>query len=443
LAAGASLDETHDPNARSWVVSANTPDCPFPIQNLPYGSFRPGEAGATWRLGVAIGDQVLDLSIASALGFLDGLSAALKSAAAADRLNPLLELGPVAWSDLRRTIFAILSTGYGRAAMAEQVAPLLRPIGSVELHVPMIVGDYTDFFASIHHARRTARIIRGAADVSPNYRRVPIGYHGRASSIIVTGTPIVRPRGVRMDDGHPQFGPTQRLDYELEMAAVIGGGNPLGRPIPVDEAERHLFGLCLLNDWSARDIQAFEAQPLGPFLAKSFATTISPWIVTTDALAPFRVPLEPHGADDPEPLPHLRPGSAVSGFQIRLTAAVATRRMRVSGCPAEIVTDTRFDHLYWSFAQMIAHHTGNGCNLRSGDLLGTGTISGPPPQSAACLLERSETGPLVLSTGESRTFLEDGDVVSLCGTAERPGRRSIGFGDCSGEILPAIANKVA
>lgn len=442
MAGSVSSAETHDPNARSWVASANAPNCPFLIQNLPYGSFRPRADGASWRLGVAIGDQVLDLSIASGLGLLDGLSAALKSAAGADRLNPLLDLGPVAWSELRRTIFAILSTKNSRIAEAEPVA-LLLPIRSVELRVPMIVGDYSDFFASIHHARRTARIIRGVADISPNYRHVPIGYHGRASSIVVSGSPVLRPRGVRRGDQGPEFGPTQRLDFELEMAAVIGGGNPLGHPIAVDEAERHLFGLCLLNDWSARDIQAFEAQPLGPFLGKSFATTVSPWIVTTEALAPFRVPLEPHGAGDPEPLPHLRSRSAASGFQIRLTAAVATPRMREAGCPAEIVTDTRFDHLYWSFAQMIAHHSGNGCNLRSGDLLATGTISGPSPQSAACLLERSETGPLALSNGESRTFLEDGDVVWLCGTAERLGWRSIGFGDCSGEILPAIASDVA
>ncbi len=322
--------------------------------------------------------------------------------------------------------------------------PALRPLAAVELRVPMAIGGYTDFFVSIHHARRTARLLRGANDVAANYRYLPIGYNGRASSVVVSGTPVVRPRGQFLvaGDPAPQFGPSRRLDFELEVAAVIGGTNPLGRTVPIAEAEDRIFGLCLMNDWSARDIQAFEYQPLGPFLGKSFATSISPWIVTLDALAPFRQPLEPRGAGDPPPPAHLAESDpGVAGFAVSLRAGLRTAQMRASGDAPLGICRSRLSHLYWSFAQMVAHHASNGCNLRSGDLIGSGTVSGHELEAAGCLLERTENGasPVVLPDGEQRLYLDDGDEIVLDGHAEAPGARSIGFGTCSGVIRPARA----
>ncbi|MBI4922232.1 MAG: fumarylacetoacetase [Devosia nanyangense] len=431
------LDETHDPAAKSWVASANDPASQFPIQNLPFGSFRPkGETG--WRLCVAIGDQVLDLRALAGTGLLDDLSGDLRTTLAADLLNPLLMRPPADWTALRRALFAVLSdpTPDPRAVSA------LVPQSVIEFRVPMHIGGYTDFFASIHHARRTAKLMRGVDEVATNYRHLPVGYNGRASSVVVSGTPVLRPNGQFVVAGSllPQFGPSRRLDFELEIAAIVGGSNALGRPVPIACAEDRIFGLCLMNDWSARDIQGFEYQPLGPFLGKSFATTISPWIVTLDALKPFRTPLESHPKGDPVPLPHLRePDGAKSGFALDLTAGIATAVMRVARKPPTVVTRTQARYLYWSFAQMVAHHTSNGCNLLAGDLIGSGTVSGPAETEAASLLELSANGTRGISLGdvESRTYLEDGDEVVLDGLAVAAGRRSIGFGLCTGVIVPA------
>jgi fumarylacetoacetase len=432
------LDETHDPRVRSWVASANDPESPFPIQNLPYGSFRRAESEEGWRLGIAIGDQVLDLRAAVANGLLNKLPAAVLEAASAERLNPLLDQTPSARIDLRRAVFALLHVRSDPSAQN-----LLHPAAEVELRVPMAVGDYTDFFSSLHHAKRTARLLRGATDVGPNYRHLPIGYHGRASSIVVSGTPVRRPNGQSLPAGAaaPSFGPTQRLDFELEVAAVIGGGNRLGEPISIDQAEDHLFGLCLMNDWSARDLQAFEYQPLGPFLGKSFATTLSPWVVTMDALRPFREPLDAHKATDPVAPVHLSDADAGhAGIALGLSASLRTAKMQAIGLAPLPITRPRLSTLYWSFAQMIAHHTSNGCNLRSGDVLGSGTVSGAALETAGCLLELSEAGAraLPLGNGEHRTYLEDGDMLIIEGMALRDGYRSIGFGPCAGEILPAL-----
>ncbi|MDO8360744.1 MAG: fumarylacetoacetase [Devosia sp.] len=433
------LNETHEPAGKSWVASANDPASPLPIQNLPFGSFRPkGETG--WRLGVAIGDQVLDLRALAATGLLDDLPGDLRATLAADLLNPLLMRPPSDWTALRRALFAVLSD----SAQEPRAASALLPQSAIDLRVPMQIGGYTDFFASIHHARRTAKLLRGVDDVAANYRHLPVGYNGRASSVVVSGTPVTRPNGqfAATPGAAPQFGPSRRLDFELEIAAVVGGSNDLGRPVPIASAEDRFFGLCLMNDWSARDIQAFEYQPLGPFLGKSFATTISPWIVTLDALRPFRTPLEPHAAGDPVPLPHLRePDGAGSGFAVRLTAAIQSHAMRADHTPPSEVTRTSAHYLYWSFAQMIAHHASNGCNLLAGDLIGSGTVSGPGEGEAASLLELTGNGmhPITLRSGDARGYCEDGDLVVLSGTAEAAGRRSIGFGPCAGVIVPAAS----
>ena len=434
------LDETHDPAAKSWVTSANDPASPFPIQNLPFGSFRV-KGGIDWRLGIAIGERVLDLRAATDTGLLDELPGELRATLKADLLNPLLTQPPSDWTMVRRALFALLSD----PAQSVRVKAALLPQSAIDLRVPMQIGGYTDFFASIHHARRTAKLLRGADDVASNYRHLPVGYNGRASSVVVSGTPVTRPSGqfVATPGAAPQFGPSRRLDFELEIAAVVGGHNDLGRPVPIALAEDRIFGLCLMNDWSARDIQAFEYQPLGPFLGKSFATTISPWIVTMDALKPFRTPLEPHPEGDPAPLPHLRePAGAKSGFALDLTAAIRTASMRTGQTAPAIVTRTQARYLYWSFAQVIAHHASNGCNLIAGDLIGSGTVSGPAETEAASLLELTANGThgISLGDGESRTCLEDGDEVGIEGVAQAAGYRSIGLGSCSGVVMPAGTN---
>jgi fumarylacetoacetase len=309
--------------------------------------------------------------------------------------------------------------------------------------LPAEIGDYTDFYASIHHATNVGSMFRPDNPLLPNYKWIPIGYHGRASSIVASGTHVQRPVGQTRDgnDGPPTFGPSRRLDYELEVGAFVGRGNSLGTPVAVDDAEEHLFGLCLVNDWSARDIQAWEYQPLGPFLAKSFATTISPWIVTLDALAPFRAPLAARPADDPQPLPYLTSPrvSDAGAFDIALEVYLSTARMRDAGERPFCVSAGRFTDMYWTVSQLLAHHTSNGCNLRPGDLLASGTVSGPTKESRGCLLERAWRGtePIALPSGETRAFLQDGDEVTLRGSCERPGRRRIGFGECVGRLVPA------
>jgi fumarylacetoacetase len=432
------LNATHDANARSWLASANAAGTDFPIQNLPFAIFRRNDA-ENFRGGVAIGDAIVDLAALDKMGLFKAQAASALRAAAQPSLNALMQLGPAACSALRRSLFDALLQGSTRQAVVTQC---LVPQREARYSLPAEIGDYTDFFISIHHATAVGRLFRPDNPLLPNYKWVPIGYHGRSSSIGVSGQSFPRPRGQRMPPGAaaPTVGPSQRLDYELEMGIFIGGGNVLGEPIAMAEAEDHIFGLCLLNDWSARDIQAWEYQPLGPFLAKSFATSISPWVVTLEALAPFRVPFT-RPPDDPQPLPYL--DSAANrehgAIDIKLEVLLETARMRDAGSPAQRLSETSFRHSYWTLPQVVAHHTVNGCNLRAGDLFGSGTQSGPTPPEAGSLLELSAGGsnPLTLGSGEKRSFLEDGDTVIFRGRCERPGAASIGFGELRGHVLPA------
>jgi fumarylacetoacetase len=435
------IDETHSPELRSWVDSANAPTTDFPVQNLAFGVFRANDGRA--RPGVAIGEQILDLAGAAESKLLDAPEARLvRTCADEGALNPLLDAGPEAMRMLRAALSRLLrdDTAQGRSAR-EHAAELLVRSAEVELLVPVRIGDYSDFYASIHHASNVGRMFRPDNPLLPNYKWVPIGYHGRASSIIASGQSVHRPSGQTRDDSQapPLFGPSRRIDYELEIGAVIGRGNVLGAPIPIASAEAHIAGLCLVNDWSARDIQTWEYQPLGPFLAKSFATTISPWLVTLDALAPFRVPLAPRDPADPAPLAYLDDASDRSqgGFAIALSVWLTSARMREERREPFLVSTSHYESsLYWTAAQLVAHHTSNGCNLRPGDLLASGTVSGPTPESRGCLLERTWRGsePLTLPTGETRRFLEDGDEVSMRGSCERAGFRRIGFGECRGRV---------
>lgn len=432
-----SLDHTHDAAVHSWVPSAGLPGTDFPIQNLPLGVFRRrGQAGGS--IGIAIGDDILDVRQASASGALGALDAGLADALTHPVLNGLMSLGRAQARALRYAVHALL-----RADAPRRPAELLVRAAEAELSLPAAVGDYTDFYASIHHATNVGTMLRPDQPLLPNYKWVPIGYHGRASSIVASGAPVRRPLGQIKDDAAPVpvLGPTRALDYECEMAAWIGAGNPLGTPVPIGGAEAHLFGLSLLNDWSARDVQRWEYQPLGPFLAKNFATTVSPWVVTAEALEPFRVArtLRPEG--DPPPLPYLdAPADRErGGFAVDLEVSLASARMREQGLKPLRVSRCSFTDMYWTLAQLIAHHTSNGCNLRPGDLLGSGTVSGADAESRGCLLERTWRGnePLQLPGGETRRFLEDGDEVVMRGRCERAGFAGIGFGECRGMVLPA------
>jgi fumarylacetoacetase len=430
------LDATHDPALCSWVASAQHADSDFPIQNLPFGRFRLG--GSAWRIGVAIGNQVLDLRLAAEGHAWEPDVADLLVPLAAGDLNAFMGRGPVARRRLRQALSRALAEG---SAAEATLTPCLLPQHEVELGLPCRIGDYTDFYVGIHHATAVGKLFRPDNPLLPNYKWVPIGYHGRSSSIVPSGTPLRRPRGQTAGAQAPNFGPTQRLDLELEVGLLIGSGNTLGEPIPIDAAEDHLFGITLFNDWSARDIQAWEYQPLGPFLAKNFGSTISPWVVTLEALTPFRKPLlRPDG--DPQPLPYLdgARNRAEGAFDIQLDVRVQTTRMREAGLAPVVISRSSFaDAAYWTPAQLVAHHTVNGCNLQPGDLLGSGTLSGAGRGQAGSLLEITAGGqsPITLPTGETRTFLQDGDTLSLTGWCERPGARRIGFGPCVGTILPA------
>jgi fumarylacetoacetase len=435
----ATLDATHDPKLRSWLGSANVPGCDFPIQNLPFGVFRRSGAGENFRCGVAIGDSVLDLGALDMLTPFDGLGAAALAACAEPSLNRLLALGRNAWVALRRGLSEYLRDGSPRAA---ELAAALIPQSEAEFTLPARIGNYSDFYASIHHATAVGRLFRPDQPLLPNYKWVPIAYHGRASSLGVSGQEVRRPRSQVLARGadRPQLAASARLDFELEVGVLIGTGNRLGCPIPIAQAEEHVFGLCLLNDWSARDVQAWEYQPLGPFLAKSFATTISPWVVTLEALAPYRLPWS-RPPEDPQPLPYLDCAQLRAGgaLDMHLEVALETATMRAAGTAPQPLARTNFRHSYWSIAQMVAHHTVNGCNLEPGDLLGSGTQSGPTPEQAGSLLELTEGGkrPIRLESGETRTFVEDDDRVILRGWCERPGCARIGFGEASGLVLAA------
>ena len=416
------LDRTHDPELRSWVESANAPGCDFPVQNLPFGIFRRKKGRESPRGGVAIGDQILDLA---ALGLKTGPT-----------LNGIAAQGRPTWKRLRAELSRCLSTNNGQwKALRKHLVPLRE----AELLLPVAIGDYSDFYAGIHHATNVGRLLRPENPLLPNYKWVPIGYHGRASSIVVSGTRIVRPKGQLKapDATAPVYAASKRLDYEVELGFVAGPGNRLGQPVPIADARSHVFGMTLLNDWSARDIQAWEYQPLGPFLAKSFATTLSPWIVTLEALEPYRCPAYPRGADDPQALPYLLDDGdqREGGYDIELEIHLRTPRMKK---PTRL-SRASFRDSYWTLAQIVAHQSSNGCNLQPGDLLGSGTISGTAPDSLGSLMELTQAGrrPLELSGGETRAFLEDGDEVVLQARCAREGFVTIGFGEAAGRVLPA------
>ncbi len=418
------IDATHDPALQSWVESANDPATDFPIQNLPFGRFR-REDDADWRIGVAIGDQVLDLRAAKLI--------------ASNDMNRLMRLLPESRRSVRQAIVEGLRAGSPQQATFKAA---LHAQSKVEMGLPCEIGDYTDFYTSIHHATTIGKQLRPDNPLLPNYKWVPIGYHGRASSIMPSGGRFHRPNGQTRaaDQERPSFGPSRRLDYELELAMFIARPNAVGEPIPMASAEDHVFGVALFNDWSARDIQAWEYQPLGPFLSKNFASTLSPWVVTLDALAPFRVPFS-RPAGDPEPLPYLdAPANRAYGaVSIELEVWLQTAAMRKAGHAGDRISQSNTRDAYWTMAQLVAHHTVNGCNLRAGDLFGSGTLSGPLPEQGGSLMELSAGGkrPLQLSNGETRTYLEDGDAVILRGFCQRPGLRRIGLGECRAEVLPA------
>jgi fumarylacetoacetase len=462
------IDETHDESLRSWIPSANSADTDFPIQNLPFGVFRRTAAGGAAalaqrmestrfshatdrfddaRIGVAIGDQILDVSVAAALGCFDDAPDAdlVRDAVVACEawtLNPLMSLGRGPARALRVAISNALRIDGPDAARARDLADrILVPMSGAELLRPADVGDYTDFYASVHHATLVGSLFRPDTPLLPNYKWIPIGYHGRASSVVISGTPITRPSGQRKgpDDATPTVGPSRSLDYELELGVYVAGENTMGVPIPISDAEAHLFGVSIVNDWSARDVQSWEYQPLGPFLGKNFATSVSPWVVTMDALTPFRVPQLVRPTDDPPPLAYLDDARdrAAGGLDITLEVALRTPAMRASAYEPAVITRGSSAELYWTFAQMLTHHAMGGCPMRPGDLLASGTISGAARDSRGCLLELTRRGaePLALPNGETRRFLEDGDEVVMTAWAERPGFRRIGLGRCEGRVV--------
>lgn len=434
---------------RSWVTSANEhPD--FSLQNVPFGVFRRANTDEAPRVGVAIGDEILDVAACHAAGLFDGSHAdghdvllRAARACASPSLNALMALGAAARRALRTAVLDLLHED-ASAHRRQTAQHALVPQRDAELFLPVQVGDYTDFYASVHHASNVGAMFRPDNPLLPNYKWVPIGYHGRASSIVPSGTAVRRPCGQRKGptDAEPSMGPSRSLDYELELGVFVGTGNALGDTIAIGDAEEHLWGLCLLNDWSARDIQAWEYQPLGPFLAKNFASTISPWVVTLEALEPFRAPLAPRAEGDPAPLPYLTHESdrVGGGFALTVEVWLRTPRMRDANEPAVRISQGSALDLYWSFAQMLTHHASSGCNMRSGDLLGSGTISGASVHSRGCLLELTTRGadPIALPNGETRGFLADGDEVIMTAYAERDGVGRIGFGHCSGQIHAAV-----
>jgi fumarylacetoacetase len=435
------IDDTHSPARRSWVASANG-HADFPIQNLPHGVFaRPGKGP---RGGVAIGDDIFDLAAALDAGLFDGAAREAAEAASGATLNRFFGLGREARVALRRRLVDILDTdGSDHARIEPLRARLVHSAADCRLELPAAIGDYTDFFAGINHAVNAGKQFRPDNPLLPNYKYVPIGYHGRASSIKVSGGDVRRPNGQRKPAAEtiPSFGPSRNLDFELELGVWIGPGNELGQPISIADAGNHIAGFCLLNDWSARDVQGWEYQPLGPFLGKSFFTSISPWVITPEALAPFRIAQAKRPAGDPEPLPYLSDASdqAGGGLDIALEVSLLTEGLRAKGLPAHRLTASNARHLYWTVAQLVAHHTCNGCNLRPGDVFGTGTISGQTGDSLGSLLEISLGGrqPVTLPSGETRRFLEDGDTVIMTAHCRREGYTGIGFGECRGTIIPA------
>jgi fumarylacetoacetase len=445
------LNATHSPDLVSWVESANQPETDFPIQNLPYCVFQtPGNPAS---IGIGIGDQILNLRACGESGLLNPRFASVSQQ---PTLNQLMALPPTEQSQLRARIVELLGEGSPDADKIASTA--LVPQSGVEFLMPCNIGDYSDFYASVYHATNVGSMFRPDNPLLPNYKHIPIGYHGRASSIVVSGTPIRRPVG-QLTPAEPGAAPTRDacklFDYELEVGCLVGEGNQLGESVSIDNAESHMFGLTLLNDWSARDIQKWEYQPLGPFLAKSFASTISPWIVTMEALAPFRCPEFKRDAEDPRPLNYLASdsNSKFGGIDLQLEVYLLTEQMQQQGFEPQLLTRGSFTNLYWTFAQMLTHHSSNGCNLRPGDMLGSGTVSGQTRDSRGCMLELTWDGdqqnalpgsqrtPIKFPTGEERKFLADGDSVIFRGFCETSDHRRIGFGTCMGQVLPATESK--
>ena len=437
------MNRTHDSSLTSWVDSAQG-HTEFPIQNLPFGIFRKRDSNAAPVVGIAIGDQILDVRAAHSLAPFSGAAAVAADACDSASLNSLMALDREHWTALRAQVSSFLAVDSpkvrsGRAAAERALVSMT----DAELFLPAQIGDYTDFYASVYHATNVGSMFRPDNPLLPNYKWVPIGYHGRASSVVVSGTAVRRPNGQLKDSEAvaPVFNASRALDYEMELGCFVGPGNRLGDPVPIRDAEKHLFGVCLVNDWSARDIQSWEYQPLGPFLAKSFATSISPWVVTLEALEPFRTRRFERTADDPAPLPYLDSAEDRSrgGFDITVEVYLSSVQMRQAGIEPIRLSRGSAAELYWTLAQMFTHHTSNGCNLRPGDLFASGTISGQSPDSRGCLLELTWRGrdPIPLPNGEVRRFLEDGDEVIMRASCERPGATRIGFGECRGVVLGA------
>ncbi len=439
------INETHDPNLKSWIESANAPDTDFPIQNLPFCVFSKSNSIEDARVGVVIGDKILDIpdcyedkKIFEKQGWQAAISCFDHSLLSSELMQDDLE----ELSAFRRRLVEIFREDVDEKTR-EKVERCLAPISDVTFFVPAEIGDYTDFYCSIFHATNVGAMFRPDNPLLPNYKWLPIGYHGRASSIVVSGTDIKRPKGQnRADaDAPPVFIPAKNLDYEMEVGFFVGQGNNMGEPVPISEAEKHIFGLCLVNDWSARDIQAWEYQPLGPFLAKNFATSVSPFVVTMEALAPFRVPAFERAEGDPQPLEYLavEQNQKFGGIDINLEVYIQTQKMRDESIEPFLLSRSNMKDLYWTIGQMLTHHASNGCNLQTGDLMATGTVSGKEKTERGCLLELTWRGkePINLPNGEERRFLEDGDEIIMKGFCEREGFRRIGFGECRGIILPA------
>lgn len=432
------LNETHNAELTSWVSSANA-NTDFPIQNLPFATFRRKNSNEAFRGGVAIGDQIVDLAVVAKLNLFSGEAHDAAQAASQNSLNSFMGMGQNYWSALRLALSKALREGSESQA---KLSDALVAQADAEYDLPCHIGDYTDFYTSIYHATAVGSLFRPDNPLLPNYKWVPIGYHGRSSSIGVSGQSFPRPKGQTKapDADTPSFGPCKRLDYELELGIYLGKGNELGDSIALDKADEHVFGFCLFNDWSARDLQAWEYQPLGPFLAKNFASTVSPWIVTNEALLPYRMQWT-RDENDPQPLEYLESSKnrEMGALDIQMDVAVETDKMRKEGVAAAKLSQSSFKHSYWTVAQMVAHHTVNGCNFKPGDMLGSGTQSGPEHEEAGSMLELSRGGKqqIELSNGETRTFLEDGDKVIMRGWCEKEGFARIGFGECVGTVLPA------
>ena len=437
------INDTHDQNLKSWVESANAPDTDFPIQNLPFCVFARGCTYENVRVGVAIGDFVLDVYACYECCLFDDESFTIAIAASNYCLDhSVMKKNANVQSAFRRRLVEILSADADEETQ-KQVKRNLIPMGEVDFYLPAHIGDYTDFYCSIFHAANVGAMFRPDNPLLPNYKYIPIGYHGRASSIVVSGTEITRPKGQNRTDADapPVYIPCKNLDYEMEVGFFVGKGNELGETISIEDAEEHIFGLCLVNDWSARDVQAWEYQPLGPFLAKSFATSVSPFVVTIEALAPFRTNAFVRDENDPKPLDYLssKMNEKNGGFDIKLEVYLQTEKMRDENVEPFLLSSSNMKDLYWTIGQMLTHHASNGCNLQTGDLMATGTISGREKDERGCLLELTWRGkePIQLPNGETRKFLEDGDEVIMKGFCEREGFRRIGFGECRGTILPS------